>query len=205
MKPIKSLLVLAILCSAPALASAQRYYGRRAARTAPGGFHDRTGHLTLGASLGLGGMYDGGSAITSCDNCDVQPLAGELDLHIGGVVSPRLALMLEIQGNLQTVHSNAFDDDAVLTQGAAMFAAQVWLLPQLWLKGGIGFANLQVEDRFFIDDFGTGAALLGALGVELLSAPNFSIDLQGRLLQSFYNTLDDRVTSATIGIGINWY
>jgi len=77
MKPIKSLLVLAILC-APALASAQGYYGRGAPRSSvPGGFHDRTGRLTWGFAVGLGGMSDGGSAITSCSNCNFRPLALE--------------------------------------------------------------------------------------------------------------------------------
>jgi len=206
MKPIKSLLVLAIVC-APVVASAQGYYGRggNGGAAVPGGFHNRTGRLAWGIGLGVGGMHDGGSAITSCENCDVQPLAGEADFHIGGVISPRLALLFEAQANVQTVHSDAFDGDTLLKQGAAMFAAQFWVLPQLWLKGGIGFANLQVDDAYFLEDFGTGVAFLGAAGVELMSARNFAIDLQGRILQTSYHSLDDNVTSATIGIGIDWY
>jgi hypothetical protein len=205
MKPIKSLLVLAILC-APVIASAQGYYrGRGAPDPLPGGFHNRVGHLTLGGSIGLGGMHDGGSAITTCDNCDFQPLALEVDGHIGGVLSPRFALMLELQGNFQTVHSNRFSDDTVLSQGAAMIAGQFWILPQLWIKGGIGVASLQVDDTFFTEDFGTGGALMAAIGVELLSARHFALELQGRLIEGSYRSFDDNVTSGTIGIGVNWY
>lgn len=207
MRPIKSLLVLAILC-VPLVASAQGYGRRRAAPSGPsgaGGFHDRTGRVTFGGSLGFGFMQDGGSAITSCANCDVKPLAFEADVHIGGVLSPRFALMFELQGNLQTVHSDAFGDDTVVTQGAGMLAGQFWLIPQLWIKGGIGIAHLEVDDRFFIEDFGNGAAFMGALGVELFSAPNFALELQGRLIEGTYNSLDDNVTSGTIGVGINWY
>ena len=99
MKPIKSLLVLAILC-APALASAQGYYGRGAPRSpGPGGFHNRAGGLALGFSVGLGGMSDNGSAITSCVNCDYNPLAVEIDGHIGGMINPRFALLFEAQVN----------------------------------------------------------------------------------------------------------
>jgi hypothetical protein len=205
MKPIKSLLVLAIVC-APLVASAQGY-GRRhpGGGGGPYGFHDRTGHLTFGGSLGLGFMHDGGSAITSCDNCDASPLGFEGDLHIGGVLSPRFALMFELQGNVQTIHSNAFDNDTVLSQGVAMVAGQFWILPQLWVKGGLGFAHLQVDDTYFLQDFGTGGAIMGAMGVELMSAPNFALELQGRLLVASYNSLDDNVTSGTIGIGLNWY
>jgi hypothetical protein len=203
MKPIKSFLVLAILC-APALASAQNYYGR-GRPPAPGGFHNRTGLLTWGLGLGLGGMHDGGSAITTCVNCDVRPLAGELDGHIGGMLSPRFGLMFEVQVNGQTIHSDLRNGDTVLTQGAAMIAAQYWLLPQLWIKGGLGIANLQVDDAFVTEDFGNGGALMGAIGVELFSAHNFAFELQGRIIEGSYNSLDDNVTSGTIGIGINWY
>ena len=207
MKPIKSLLVLAIVC-APLAASAQGYgpgYGRRHPGPTANGFHDRTGHLTFGGSVGLGFMHDGGSAITSCANCDVNPLAFEGDLHIGGVLSPRFALMFELQGNLQTIHSDRVDGDTVLSQGAAMIAGQFWVLPQLWIKGGLGFAHLQVDDTFVTEDFGTGGAVMGAVGVELLSAPNFALELQGRLIEAGYNSLNDNVTSGTIGIGVNWY
>jgi hypothetical protein len=204
MKPIKSLLILAILC-APALASAQRYY-RGGGERVPGGFHNRAGRLTFGVGIGLGGMHDDGSAITSCDNCNFNPLAVEGDLHIGGMLSPRFALMLELQGNIQTIHSDRFNGDTTLSQGAAMFAAQAWLLPVLWIKGGLGFASLRADDAFFTTDLGNGVAVMGAIGLELLSARNFAFELQGRLIEGIYNNgFDDRVTSATVGIGINWY
>jgi hypothetical protein len=189
---------------APAIASAQGYYGRGAPR-APGGFHDRTGRLTWGFSGGIGGMHDGGSAITSCVNCDFKPLAFEGDAHIGGMLGPRFGLMFELQANSQTVQSDFRDGDTFVTQGAAMVAGQFWLLPQLWIKGGIGLANLQVDDAFFTEDFGTGGALMAAIGVELLSARNFAFELQGRVIQGSYNSLDDNVTSGTIGLGLNWY
>jgi hypothetical protein len=203
MKPIKSLLVLAILC-APALASAQGYYGRGYQRSSvPGGFHDRTGRLAFGFGLGLGGMHDSGSNITTCVDCDFNPLAGEADFHIGGMLGPRFALLFEAQGNVQTVELRG--DNSTLSQGAGMIAGQFWLLPQLWIKGGIGFASLQIDHTFFIEDFGTGGAIMGAIGIELFSARNFALDLQGRLLNASYRSLDDNVTSGTVGIGLSWY
>ena len=209
MKPIKSLLVLAIVCApalAPSLASAQGYYGRgRQASPVPGGFHNRAGRVTFGLSLGLGGMNDDGSSITRCDNCDFNPLAFEADFHLGGMLSPRFALMLEGQVNTQTIESRVFDDDTMVTQSALMFAAQLWLFPQLWIKGGIGGANLRVDDRFFVDDVGNGLALMGAAGFELFSARNFALDLQGRIIEGAYNRGNDHVTSGTIGLGLNWF
>jgi hypothetical protein len=204
MKPIKSLLILAILC-APALASAQRYYrGRGPGEPVPGGFHHREGRLIFGFSGGLGGMWDNGSAITACDNCNFNPIAGEADFHLGGMLSNRFGLMFEAQGNLQTIHSDFRNGDTTLSQGAAMIAGQFWVTPIFWIKGGLGFAHLQVND-FFTTDLGTGGAFMGAAGIELLSARNFALDLQGRLIEGTYNSGHDHLTSGTIGLGLNWY
>jgi hypothetical protein len=150
-------------------------------------------------------MHDGGSAVTSCDNCDFKPLTLEADAHIGGMLNPRFALMFEVQANGQTVHSSIRDGDATLTQGAAMVAAQFWLIPQLWIKGGLGLASLQVDDAFFSEQIGTGGAIMGAIGVELFSARNFALELQGRVIEGSYNSFNDNVTSGTIGLGLNWY
>jgi hypothetical protein len=148
-------------------------------------------------------MHDDSGSIT-CPSCDFKTFAFEGDFHIGGMVNPRLGFMLEGQVNSQQVDANTVNGDVFLTQGALMFAAQFWVIPQLWIKGGVGGASLQVDDRFFTDDIGTGAALMGAVGVELFSARNFALELQGRLIEGLYSH-DYRVTSGTIGLGINWY
>lgn len=207
MKPIKSLLVMFAILSVPALASAQGYYNGGRGGPPPrerGGFHHREGMLVYGFGLGLGAMNDGGSGLTDC-NCDIKPLAGEGDFHIGGMLSNRFALLFEAQVNAQLVDSSFRDGNTYVTQGAAMIAGQYWLLPMLWIKGGIGFANLQVDNDLFVEDFGTGGAVMGAAGVELFSARNFALELQGRVINGSYNSLNDNVTSGTIGLGINWF
>jgi hypothetical protein len=202
MKPI--ILVLALLL--PGIASAQGYYGAPPGAPLPGGFHNRMGRLISGISAGIGGMHDGGSGITSCDqSCSYSPAAFEIDGHLGGMISPRFALMAEVQGNGQTVHSDVINGDTVLTQSALMIAGQFWLTPQLWVKGGIGFAHLDAQDAYTNYDFGGGAAIMGAVGFELLSARFFAIDLQGRLIEGSYHGVNDQITSGTIGVGLNWY
>jgi hypothetical protein len=148
-------------------------------------------------------MSFNGNAI-SCSTCDYNPLAFEVDGHIGGMLTPRFALLFEAQVNGQTIQSD-FLGDTTLSQGAAMIAGQVWLLPQLWVKGGLGFANLQIDDAFSTSDIGNGVALMGAIGFEILSSRNFALDLQGRIIEGTYNSTDDHLTSGTIGLGINWY
>ncbi len=207
MKPIKSLLVLAVIL-APGLAGAQGYYGGggyNGGGPLPGGFHNRVGRLISGVSIGVGGMHDDGSGITNCGNCDYNPAAIEIDGHLGGMISPRFALMAELQVNAQTVHSDVINGDTVLSQSALMLAGQFWLTPQLWVKGGIGFAHLDAQDTYTQYDFGGGGAIMGGVGFELLSARFFAVDLQARLIEGTYHGLDDHITSGTIGVGLNWY
>ena len=211
MKPIKSLVVLAFIV-APALASAQGYYGGPgygpAPQPVPGGFHNRAGRLTWGFSLGLGGMHDNGSGITQCTNCDYNPVAFEADGHIGGMLSPRFALLFEVQANGQTVsQGDLTNGDIVLVQTALMVAGQYWVTPQLWLKGGLGFSDLQAQDNSngATLDFGGGGAVMAGAGYELMSARNFALDLQARIIEGTYNSGNDHITSGTIGLGLNWY
>jgi hypothetical protein len=207
MKPIKSLIILALVL-APGLAAAQGYYGGGynggGGGGIPGGFHNRTGRLTWGFSIGLGGMHDNGSGITNCDNCSNGP-ALELDGHIGGMIGPRFALMFEGQFNGRTIHSDLYGDDTTLSQSAAMIAGQFWITPQLWIKGGLGVVGLQADSNYFTTDYGTGGAIMGAVGFELMSARFFAVDLQGRIIEGTYNSGNDNVTAANVGVGFNWY
>jgi hypothetical protein len=173
----------------------------------PGGFHNRTGRLAWGVSLGLGYMNDNGDRVT-CSGCDAQPLTGEFDFHIGGMLSPRFAVLFELQGNGQQVALDP-NNDATLVQVLAMGAVQYWLTPQLWIKGGIGVAHLELNDNVSGITYSPpsdGLGIMGGLGYELMSARNFAIDLQGRLTEGSYSgTTGDHITSGTIGLGVNWY
>lgn len=204
MKPMKSLLVLAVML-APGIAGAQGYYAGGGPPPVEGGFHNRTGRLAFGFSLGLGGMHDDGGGIT-CNNCDYNPLAGMVSGHIGGMLSPRFALLGEFQANIQTLHADLYGDTE-LEQSALMIAGQFWLTPQLWIKGGLGIARLDVNDNYSgtYSPQGEGSAIMGGVGFELLSARFFAVDVQGRLIEGTYHGLNDHVTSGTIGVGLNWY
>jgi len=214
MKPTKTLIVLAFLL-APGLAAAQGYYGGGPGYGSPppsqlpGGFHNRQGRLIFGGNLGLGTMHDdiGDIDCTNCSDISVQ-VAG----HLGGFIGPRLALMGELQANAQTLEVDAFGGTETLVQSALMLAAQYWVTPQFWIKGGIGFANLQVNWSAYGDGYidassrpENGLALLGAAGFELLSARNFSVDLQGRLINGSYDGINNSVTGISLGVGLNWF
>src|SRR5262245_20042847 len=103
MKTIKCFLVLAFV-SLPTIASAQPgYYAPPP--TVEGGFHARAGHLAWGFSGGLGAMNDNGAAI-ECAGCNINPIAGEFDFHIGGMINHRMAVLFELQVNGQTIEAD---------------------------------------------------------------------------------------------------
>lgn len=224
MKPTLIHLALGALTLVPALASAQPgapapaggYYAppppagyyAQPAPAVPGGFHDRTGRLALGFSIGLGGMKSNDEAI-GCIGCESEPLAVEFDFHIGGMLSPRFALLFEVQANAQTIAENESYADT-LVSGAAMVAGQYWVHPQLWIKAGIGGASLEVsrDDGYYAPQESPseeGVAVMGAIGYEVFSSRRFGIDLQGRLISASYDGIGENISSGTIGLGFNWY
>lgn len=215
MKPIKSLFVLAAMLVVPTVASAQGYGGGGGGYYSqppvnsqlPGGFHNRQGRLIFGGSLGVGAMKDRGGDI-ECTDCTYSTASGQIAGHVGGFIGPRLALLGEVQANLQTLGSNQYED-TTLVQSALMIAAQYWVTPQLWVKGGIGFANVQVDranwDGTSTEPIDNGMALMGAVGFEVFSARYFSVDIQGRLLNGAYKGIDNSITAASIGVGVNWF
>jgi hypothetical protein len=184
------------------------YYGQPS-QTVPGGFWDRGGGLVWGVSLGVGGMSSEDGPI-ECPSCTYSPLAWSVELHLGGMLSPQLALLGEFQGNVQTVEEvGGGEGTKSLAQVAAMVAAQYWITPQLWVKGGLGVSHLEFNyDDYYqtieepIDD--GGVVLLG-IGYEILSGRDFAVDLQGRYIVGSYDGIDDKISSGTVGLGVNWY
>jgi hypothetical protein len=119
-------------------------------------------------------------------------------------MSPQLALLGELQFNIEKVYADEHDGSTSL-QSAAMFAARFWLTPRVWVQGGAGLANFHVADRVNAHGVGTGFSAMGGFGYELLSSTTISLDLQARVIEGRYNGFDDGITSVSFGIAINTY
>jgi hypothetical protein len=149
--------------------------------------------ITLGAGIGVGGM--------SADNCGDSCGAGPaFEFHIGGMLTPRLALMFDI---FPVIHPINSDVSAYNTQYT--IAAQFFATEQFWLKGGVGFAHYSETSDFYGglgSDWGSGITLAG--GFEIYNSGPFAIDLQLRLGRSFYDVAKDHGVGAFL-IGFNWY
>lgn len=184
--------------------------------TAPGGFHDRLGHMQLGFSFGVGKLKIDDSDV-ACSGCDADPVSFALEGHIGWMMSPRLALQFEIQGIGQTIaETSTFTD--TLVQTSAIVGAQYWITPQLYIKGGLGAAQMAVtrDDGFETQqsDALEGGIVMGAVGYEVLSARNFAIDLQLRATGGAFEdgteeadgtVHDSKVGTTSLNLGFNWY
>ena len=212
MKLIKSVLLAAAVLGPLSIASTEAqaqpggYYSNPQTTQHPGGFHNRNNRLIFGFSLMLGHLSDSEGNIGGDSSVNYSTIAGGVSAHIGGFVGPRLALMAEVQGNAVTLSTDGYDD-ITLVQSALMGAAQYWITPQLWIKGGIGIASLDLDDSYYDDSrhIDGGMALMGGVGFELLSSQRFSVDLQGRLLAGSYDGINQQITSGSIGVGINWF
>jgi len=159
----------------------------------------RTG-FTLGVGLGIGSLH----LSDSFGEDDFG--SGFFELHLGGMISPRLALLVELWGSS---HSNNEFNDEQLTQGNAGVALQGWVSPRLWLKGGIGSSRLEASDFGSVVAEAEGAALLLAVGYELLHHPRYALDLQFRTTFASYgedNAFGELETSSgSLQIGFSWY
>jgi hypothetical protein len=149
--------------------------------------------LIFGAALGFG--QNDASA------CDICGGALAFEFHIGGMVTPQLALVGDFWFNDHPIANS----DSSMVHSIYTFAIQYWPISQLWLKGGIGGGNVDITSATVGETSGeNGLAIMGAGGFEMLQAGNFALDLQLRVGHGFYSQGGD-VTSWALMIGTNWY
>jgi hypothetical protein len=197
---VKLIASLALLV--PAIAAAQPgaygpppppppgYYAQPVAAPAPS--TERRGFL-IGFSLG-------GGSIT-CDDCRDSLSGVALDIHLGGMIAPNLALMFDGMGVAHTLE----EGNGTLIHVVDTIAAQYWVTPQFWIKGGVGIGRISVSDADGeeVAASETGSAAMFGVGYELVSSRTFALDLQLRGAVAHYDETD--VQMGSLGLGINWY
>lgn len=158
--------------------------------------------LTLGVGLGIGGMESADGPI-ECVDCK-DSAAGSFDLHVGVMLNPRFALMFEMWGTAQALDSQA---DVTLVQVLALGAAQYWMTPRVWIKGGVGSAHLseRYADIDQPNDLDSGVGVMAAVGAELISRPRFALDVQLRAGSGTYEGLQETITQASLQLGLSWF
>jgi hypothetical protein len=193
-KPLAIALGIGLLTSLASLSAANAQYGYPPPPPGPRGVY-RSG-LIVGGSLGVGAI--------SAPDCGVYcGGAGAIEGHIGGMLNPRLALMGDFW-----LSAHQWDNGygtGTTYHGIYTFAAQYWVVPIFWLKGGLGFGQMELGyDGAANVNNESGLAAMGAGGVEVLQSYNFALDLQFRVGHGFYTQGGD-VNNFTFMVGANWY
>jgi hypothetical protein len=174
--------------------------------TASADVHERHGFVA-GLAMG-GGTVDTEFAYTD-DSCGeaqrCSPLLGGFgfELHAGGMLTPRLALM----GDMYIVE--VIGDNQVTAQGIAGPAVQYWTHDRLWLRGTIGMAYKAHIQQIAIfgpdeDQESRGLGLAAAVGYERLRGRHFVLDLRARAGLALYND-QGAGTQMTASLGVNFY
>ena len=101
----------------------------------------------MGVGLGVGN-----TTIEQCSNCRGTGGNLAMDFQVGGFIHPRLAIMLDISGFSKTERDTFLDEygypyTAEYRSSAflAAVAAQVWVMPGLWIRGGVGPSNFRLH------------------------------------------------------------
>ncbi|HEY4179595.1 MAG TPA: outer membrane beta-barrel protein [Kofleriaceae bacterium] len=155
----------------------------------------------------LGATIDGGHIGCETDKSNdcgsgVRP-AGGFSIMAGGMITPMLALTGELWGMGHT------EDSITASQLLATVNLRAWIVPRLWVQGGLGAARSKLtwDDGNFVMAMSTSdvvPAFTAAVGVELVHSPTFALDLQLRGGSGFYRG-DARVWNTALGLGATWY
>jgi hypothetical protein len=154
--------------------------------------------------------FSGGVGAIHTNNCgDACGVAGLLEGHIGGMINPRMALMLEIWGadHPFSAGGSSFETINSFFTGAA----QYWVNDIVWIKGGLGFAEIREDFNSYgygyTSNSSSGFGLFGAAGVEVMQAYNFALDIQLRIGNGFYSDSAGSFSVQNYGllVGFNWY
>lgn len=171
-------------------------------------YFDHHRGMVLGGSMGVGFTM-----VDQCKTC--RGTGGNLgmDFQVGGFIHPRIAILLDLSGFSKT-ESETFIDEYGYPYTAeyrassfmAAVAAQVWVMPRLWVRAGLGPANfkLNIDDGIYSSE-STAEAIGGtaALGYEMVSFHNVALELSGRVNMSKSDAEVD-VTNIGFFIGARW-
>jgi hypothetical protein len=148
--------------------------------------------LMIGFSLGAGTV-----APTDCQRCDI-PRGMAVDAWVGWFLRPRLALLYDVFVVLIADAEEGYSAGNVV----ASLGAQYWVTPTIWVKGGVGMAELVVAT--YVGEGKTrGPGVTAGAGLELLRKGRFAIDIEARVSHGDFD--GHGLTNFGVLLGANWH
>ncbi len=161
--------------------------------------------LNIGFGVGGGSMScetvgdTGGESV--CDATIDE--AGSIEFHIGLMIRPRLSLNGEIWVMGHT------ENNLTITNAITTIGATLWLMPRLWVRGGVGGAVARWDYKGPLIEVGDKTesvpAVMGAIGFEAYSKPHFAIDVELRGGTGFYKEDQAKSHNVALAAGFTWY
>jgi len=154
--------------------------------------------------FGGGGLYGGN---ISCDGTSCGKFSKGCGAagYIGYLLSPRLGILFDVWA--LTARDSTSNSDVSLTFVAATINARYYVLPGLWVQGGLGNGHAEVHVSVFqarSDDVPVGTI---AAGIEVARGRAWALDIAFRLAQGTSTKKDqtsgDATTGRMAGIGAN--
>jgi hypothetical protein len=181
------------------------YPAAPAAPATPSGI-ERAGFV-IGLGIGPGGMQD-----ADCEEC-IPPGGAAFAFHIGGMVQPKMAVIVELAVNAVGEENDGFGRRS-WSQVLWTVAARYFASDRIWIQAGAGAGKL--EKRFEgstlqeqDEEIEADVAFVAAIGVEIYQGRRFALDAQLRGALASYGgdvgMTPFEITSSGILVGLNWY
>jgi hypothetical protein len=154
--------------------------------------------LILGGSLGGGVMYQAcSSSSTDCTN-SLGGGAGEV--HLGGMLSPTIAIMGEVAAMVS--NTDVFGLQYAHVTLAAV--ARAYFANRFFVEGGVGFGHVELQDSNgnTLASNQTAFSLTVSGGVELIQAWHWDLNLNLREVSTFYNP---SLHNLSFNVAIDWF
>jgi hypothetical protein len=209
-----SLLVVAVLLAAPAIASAQPAAGAPAPPPVAAPEAPATPAMApvppaeppappARHGLLIGGGLFGGNISCNGTKCGGFREAGGGSFHVGYMFTPRLGALLDVWAMTSS------KNDVAITFFTSTIDVRYFLLPLLWVQAGVGNGHALIHAGIFAARSADVPVGEFAAGYEVVKSRNWAIDVSFKIAQgsSTDNNGDNVKTGRSTGIGAHftWY
>ena len=180
-------------------------FGALALAAAPAVAEPRNGPPRYGTTFGFGL----GVGHLACEDADGNDCGGPGNLPAGGL-SVRVGQLIgpgsEVSGELWGMtHS---EDAGSVSQVILAGQFRGWVVPRLWLQGGLGIARSSSEyntgvGTIYSESDIVPAAVVG-VGTEIVSDPGFAVDLELKAGAGLYQD-NICIFNVSMGVGVSFY